>query len=81
VIDLKVLVDENVAKAGPASKTLGEVGGQLARLLEDGERVSIHLRRWEAPIGAESFEICEYGSEPGEEELRKLFPMIPEPRR
>jgi len=28
-------------------------------------------------VHAESFEICEYGSEPGEEELRQLFPMIP----
>src|SRR5579864_5364599 len=25
---------------------------------------------------AESFELCEYGSQPGEEELKKLFPML-----
>ena len=27
---------------------------------------------------AETFEICEYGSQPSSEEIRKLFPMIPE---
>jgi hypothetical protein len=27
---------------------------------------------------AEAFEICEYGRQPSDEELRKLFPMLPE---
>jgi hypothetical protein len=25
---------------------------------------------------AEAFEICEYGTQPGDEELKKLFPML-----
>jgi hypothetical protein len=25
---------------------------------------------------AEAFEICEYGRRPGDEEIRKLFPML-----
>jgi hypothetical protein len=25
---------------------------------------------------AEAFEICEYGTEPGKEEIKRLFPML-----
>ncbi len=32
-------------------------------------------------VHAESFEICEYGRKPGEDEMRRLFPMIPSARR
>ncbi len=32
-------------------------------------------------LHAEAFEICEYGRKPGEEEIRRLFPMIPESHR
>jgi LmbE family N-acetylglucosaminyl deacetylase len=28
-------------------------------------------------INAEAFEICEYGTQPSEEQIRKLFPMLP----
>ena len=27
---------------------------------------------------AEAFELCEYGRQPGKDELRKLFPFAPE---
>jgi hypothetical protein len=27
-------------------------------------------------VHAEAFEICEYGSQPSEETLRKIFPML-----
>ena len=30
---------------------------------------------------AETFEICEYGHQPGEDEIRRLFPFFPRARR
>jgi LmbE family N-acetylglucosaminyl deacetylase len=33
--------------------------------------------RAQATEQAESFEICEYGAQPGDEEIRRLFPMLP----
>ena len=41
------------------------------------------LIRWYGEKGemvkhAEGFEICEYGKQPGKQELRRLFPMLPE---
>jgi hypothetical protein len=40
------------------------------------------LKKWygnehgESVKNAEAFEICEYGSQPTEEEIRNLFPML-----
>ncbi len=41
------------------------------------------LEKWYGPVRgaqvkhAEAFELCEYGSQPSEQELRRLFPMLP----
>jgi LmbE family N-acetylglucosaminyl deacetylase len=50
-------------------------GGPLA------EPIRVALRKWygpkaEAVRNAEAFEICEYGRQPTEEELRRLFPFF-----
>lgn len=42
----------------------------------------ISLEKWYGPKGrevqhAEAFQICEYGKQPTEDEIRRLFPMIP----
>jgi LmbE family N-acetylglucosaminyl deacetylase len=46
------------------------------------ETIRESLREWygnhaEEVRHAEAFEVCEYGKQPGKEELRRLFPMLP----
>lgn len=57
----------------------GFIGGMK---VSDGQRKG--LEKWYGPEKAktfkhaESFEICEYGKQPTEKEIRKLFPMFPQ---
>ena len=53
------------------------------RTFSPGPSTRQSLIKWYGPRGesvrhAEGFEICEYGKQPSEKELRRLFPMLPE---
>jgi LmbE family N-acetylglucosaminyl deacetylase len=55
----------------------------LARFANVADQHRPVLARWYGPKRAETvryaeaFEVCEYGSQPSEEELRRLFPFLP----
>ena len=53
------------------------------RTFRPGPSTRESLIKWYGEKGetvqhAEGFEICEYGKQPGEKEIRRLFPMLPE---
>ncbi|MCK4991738.1 MAG: hypothetical protein KAS29_14670, partial [Bacteroidales bacterium] len=53
------------------------------RTFRPGSSTRESLIKWYGEEGktvqhAEGFEICEYGKQPNEEEIRRLFPMLPE---
>lgn len=53
------------------------------RTFRPGASTRESLKKWYGEKGesvkhAEGFEICEYGKQPGEKEIRRLFPMLPE---
>jgi len=53
------------------------------RTFRPGASTRESLIKWYGEKGetvqhAEGFEICEYGKQPGEKEIRRLFPMLPE---
>lgn len=74
---------EQVPAAGPARREW--LAGFMDRFF-DPVRLRTALRKWygteaDSIQRAEGFEICEYGRQPPEEELRRLFPFLPGVRK
>jgi hypothetical protein len=81
---------EEMAKAPPASKPelrrqwLWDLWQQ--RQSSEAKNSLAALQRWYGETAAakveyaEAFEVCEYGHQPTAEEVRKLFPFLPDPK-
>ncbi len=60
------------------------VGNRFLSLLNKVEKFRKAASKWYSPAQlkniryVEAFEICEYGSIPGKEEIKRLFPMLPQ---
>jgi N-acetylglucosamine malate deacetylase 1 len=67
---------------GDAERRRWLVGDRQARYTDQAERFRLVLAHWYGEERArqvryaESFEICEYGAQPNEDELRRLFPFF-----
>ena len=57
----------------------GRFGG-LARRFRDNLHELYGQERGDAVKSAEAFEICEYGSQPTDEQIRRLFPFLAQNR-
>src|SRR5579859_3995542 len=64
--------DAKEKKKWLAKREAGEIGAEMRQSLEKwyGKEKAALTRQ------AEAFEICEYGSRPSEEEIRRIFPML-----
>src|SRR5579859_619395 len=64
--------DAKEKKIWLAKREAGEIGAEMRQSLEKwyGKEKAALTRQ------AEAFEICEYGSRPSEEEIRRIFPML-----
>jgi hypothetical protein len=72
--------------AGQAARRKSVRDGFRSRCAAPAERFRAQLREWYGPAAgdpvryAEPFEICEYGRQPGREQLRQLLPFFPAAR-